>query len=173
MAAFIHLFGLSSKNAHNLSNERRHLYFQFTPFIIRRVFEVKPKSITSLASVFQMPVVVTERFSSSPPYPRSAAENDSDAFGGKQQKEKNNNNLSKCVNKASTSLKGHLQKVAHAIHPVEKKVYAHFTYLSPLKRVLCCAYQKAVSMIVTKSLEVGERLCLKHRPCFILVKTRT
>lgn len=46
LASFIHLFGLSSKNAHNLSIERRHLYFQFTPFIIRRVFEIKPKSIT-------------------------------------------------------------------------------------------------------------------------------
>jgi hypothetical protein len=56
LAAFIHLFGLSSKNAHSLSNERRHLYFQFTPFIIRRVFEINPKSITYFSNfIFQMP----------------------------------------------------------------------------------------------------------------------
>lgn len=45
LAAFSHLFGLSGRSAHSLSDERRHLYFQFTPFIIRRVFEMKPRSI--------------------------------------------------------------------------------------------------------------------------------
>lgn len=81
MAAFIHLFGLSSKNAHNLSNERRHLYFQFTPFIIRRVFEIKPKSITSFSNfILQMTAVMEEYFLTTDLIPTSAAKNDSDTL---------------------------------------------------------------------------------------------
>lgn len=179
LAAFIHLFGLSSKNAHNLSNERRHLYFQFTPFIIRRVFEIRPKSITTSRTSYYRCLqwwknIFLIFFFTTWPYPRSAAENDSEAFRLKQQKKKEKNHLFTFVGQASAFLKVCLEEESRTQTRYRNMTSLSFNLEIIFESIIGPWLQKRRLLIVTKKFKSREKNhIMKHRSLFIHVNTRT